>query len=92
MSLLSRAADTYLPLSVACGAIGAPTDRAGQRNLRRQIRRKGLEVRRVGNTFSIQVSVWQAYLKRCAQDGARHRAIISAQSKARWDARRHAEA
>lgn len=91
MSLLSRAADTYLPLSVACAAIGYPPDRVGQRNLRRQMKRKGFDVRRLGNSFSVQVSAWQAYLKRCQTDSAQHRATISAQSKARWAAR-HAKA
>jgi len=88
MSVLTRAADAYLSLADACAAIGAPSDRVGQRNLRRQIRRKGFEVRRVGNTFSVQVAVWLAYLKRCADDARHHRATISAQSHARWAARR----
>lgn len=91
MSLLSRAAETYLPLTVACSQVGYPTNRVGQRNLRRQIRRKGLEVRRVGNAFSVQVAVWQAYLSQCEQDSARHRALIGAQAKARWAAK-HANA
>jgi len=90
-SILSRAAETYLPLSVACAAIGYPPDRTGQRNLRRQIRRKGFEVRRLGNSFSVQVSAWQAYLTRCQEDSAKHRATISAQAKARWAARQAAE-
>jgi hypothetical protein len=93
MSLLSRAAETFLPLSVACTQVGYPPDRVGQRNLRQHLRRKGFgaEVRRVGNNFSIQVAVWQAYLKQCEQDRARHRALIGAQAKARWAAK-HAEA
>jgi hypothetical protein len=90
MSLLSRAAETYVPLATLCADIGYPPDRVGQRNLRRQIRRKGFEVRRVGNAFSVQVSVWTAYLQRCAQDSARHRTTIGAQSKARWATRREA--
>jgi hypothetical protein len=73
-----------------CAEIGAEADRAGQRNLRRQLRRKGFEVRRVGNAFLVQVAVWQAYLKRCAEDSARHRATIGAQAKARWAAKREA--
>jgi hypothetical protein len=90
MSLLSRAAETCVPLTQACTNIGYPTTATGQRNLRRQLRRKGFEVQRVGNVFVVQVNVWTAYLKRCAQDNARHRATISAQSKARWAAK-HAE-
>jgi len=88
MSILSRAAETFVPLTVACTQVGYPTDPSGQRNLRRQIRRKGFEVRRVGNTFSVQAAVWLAYLKRCADDARHHRATISAQSHARWAARR----
>lgn len=87
-TILSRAAETYLPLSTVCAAVGYPPDRTGQRNLRRQIRRKGLDVRRVGNAFSVQVSVWTRYLERCAEDSAAHRATISKQAKARWAARR----
>jgi hypothetical protein len=41
----------------------------------------------VGNAFSVQVSVWTAYLEQCAKDSAAHRATISAQAKARWAAR-----
>jgi hypothetical protein len=90
MSILSRAAETYLPLAVACEQVGYPPDRSGQRNLRQQLRRKGFAsaVRRVGNNFSIQVATWQAYLKRCEQDSARHRATIGAQARARWAERR----
>jgi len=90
MSLLSRAAEAYLPLAVACEQVGYPTDRSGQRNLRQQLRRKGFgqDVRRVGNNYSIQVGVWHAYLKQCAEDNARHRAVIGAQSRARWAERR----
>lgn len=90
MSLLSRAGETFLPLAVACEQVGYPPDRVGQRNLRQHLRRKGFggQVRRVGNNFSIQVAVWQAYLKRCEQDRAAHRALIGAQSKGRWAERR----
>jgi hypothetical protein len=90
MSVLRRAAETFLPLAVACEQVGYPPDRVGQRNLRQQLRRKGFgpDVRRVGNNFSIQVGVWQAYLKQCADDSARHRALIGAQARARWAERR----
>lgn len=84
MSLATRAAETYLPLAVCCEQAGYPPDRVGQRNLRQQMKRKGFEARRVGNHFSIQVGAWLAYLQRCDEDSRRHRATISAQSKARW--------
>lgn len=87
MSILSRAAESFVPLSVACTQVGYPPDPSGQRNLRRQMRRKGFDVRRVGNAFSVQVSVWTAYLAKCAADSAAHRATISAQNKARWAAK-----
>jgi hypothetical protein len=88
MSILSRAAETYLPLAVACTQVGYPTDPSGQRNLRRQLRRKGFQALRLGNHFSIQVATWQAYLKRCAEDQAARRAKIRAMNKARWAASR----
>jgi capsule polysaccharide export protein KpsE/RkpR len=92
MSLLSRAAETFIPVAVACEQAGYPTTKAGQRALRQQIKRKGFETRRVGNHFSIQVATWQAYLKRSAADDAAHRAKMAALAKARWDAKRHADA
>jgi hypothetical protein len=91
MSILSRAAEAVVPLTVACAQVGYPTDPSGQRNLRRQLRRKGFQAQRLGNHFSIQVATWQAYLKRCAEDQAAHRAKISAQAKARWAASRQAD-
>jgi hypothetical protein len=92
MSIASRLNDQYVPLAVACTQVGYPPDRAGQRNLRQHLRRKGFgaQVRRVGNNFSIQIASWTAYLKRCEQDRAAHRALIGAQAKARWAAK-HAE-
>ena len=91
MSILSRAAETFVPLTVACTQVGYPTDPSGQRNLRRQLRRKGFQAQRLGNHFSIQVAVWQAYLKRCASDEAAHRAKMAAYAKARWAARQATE-
>jgi hypothetical protein len=91
MSLLSRAAETYIPIPLACEQAGYPTTKAGQRALRQQLKRKGFETRRIGNHFSIQVATWQAYLKRCAEDDAAYRAKMAARAKARW-AERRAEA
>jgi hypothetical protein len=87
MSILSRAAETYVPLAVACEQVGYPPDSSGQRNLRRQLRRKGFEVRRVGSAFSVQVSTLTAYIAQCSRENAAHRDRIRAMNKARWAAR-----
>ena len=88
MSLLSRAAETLIPLADVCAQAGYSPDCVGQRNLRRQMRRKGFEVQRVGTAFAVSVAVWQAYLKQSAADYADYQAECAARMRARRADRR----
>ena len=82
MSLASRLNDQVVPLAVACERLGKPSDVKGQRTLRAHLRRKGFEVRRLGNDFSVTVATLAAFLRRCQEDSAAFRAGAAVRARA----------